>query len=89
MSVGVTAQFFPFRFDARGESALNELHLRTGFGYAGASGIMSGIALQLGVGCDLAMNNKLFITPSVDVLRQVYRHLTDTALLLTLGLTWH
>lgn len=89
VSVGVTAQFFPLRFDARGASVLNELHLRTGFGFAGASGVMGGIGLQLGVGCDLAMNGKFYVTPSVDVLKQMYRHLTDTALLFTLGLTWH
>jgi hypothetical protein len=86
---GVTAQFFPFRFDSHGASFLNELHLRTGFGYAGASDIMSGVGIQLGVGCDLGLNDKLFVTPSVDVLKQMYRHLTDTALLFTLGLTWH
>ena len=89
VSVGVTAQFFPLRFNANGASALNQLHVRTGFGFVGANNDMGGVGVQFGVGCDLAMNGKLFVTPSVDVLKQMYRHVTDTALLLTLGLTWH
>ncbi len=88
-SVAATAQVFPLYSSARGRSPLNEWHVRTGFGIANVDHFMSGVALNLGTGIDLGMDGRFFVTPSFDVLVQMYRHFTNTALLFTMGLTWH
>ncbi|MFC1639364.1 hypothetical protein ACFL3B_01215 [Gemmatimonadota bacterium] len=88
-SVAATAQLFPLTSSARGSSPLNHWHLRAGFGIASVDHFMSGMAINLGTGIDLGMDGRFFVTPGVDVLVQMYRHLTNTAVLFTMGLTWH
>jgi hypothetical protein len=89
VNVGVTSQLFPFHSNGRRGSVLSEWHTRLGFGIANASNTVSGLGLQFGTGIDLGMDGRFFVTPSVDVLVQLYRHFTNTALLFTMGLTWH
>ncbi len=88
-SVAATAQIFPFSSSEHGRSPKKDWHLRGGFGIASVDHIMSGMAINLGTGIDLGMDGRFFVTPGVDVLVQMYRHLTNTAVLFTMGLTWH
>ena len=88
-SVAVTTQIFPLASRTNRLSPLNDWHLRGGFGVASVDHLMSGMAINLGTGIDLGMDGSFFVTPGVDVLVQMYRHLTNTALLFTMGLTWH
>lgn len=88
-SVAATAQFFPLSSGSRVRSSIRDWHFRTGFGIATVDHFMSGVALNLGTGLDLGMDGKFFVTPGVDVLVQMYRHLTNTAVVFTMGLTWH
>ena len=88
-SFAVTTQIFPLRSFVRSRIPLNDWHIRGGFGIATVDHFMSGMAINLGTGIDLGMDGRFFFTPGVDVLVQMYRHVTNTALLFTMGLTWH
>lgn len=68
--------------------------LKTGFGAAGrelAGFEKEGIGAILGTGFDFRMGRRsnFYLTPNVDVLFQFFEDNTNTALLFTLGATWH
>lgn len=88
-NVGVAAQLFPVGASTHDRSPLGDWCVRAGFGIANVDHFMRGVALNLGTGIDLGMDGRFFLTPSVDVLIQFYQNFTETALLFTVGLTWH
>ena len=95
-SASAVVLFYPYQRnedDGREPSSVREWFLKGGFGVAerdvDGDVTREGLGLTFGTGFDFRLGRNFYVTPNVDLLMHFFKDQTDTALLVTLGFTWH
>ncbi|UCG75704.1 MAG: hypothetical protein JSV95_13495 [Gemmatimonadota bacterium] len=86
-NIAATALLYPF-YETTGAPG-HDLFFRGSFGLAATDGGSTGLGLMGGTGYDLRLADNLYVTPSFDVMVQVFDQATLTTLFVTLGLGFH